>query len=360
MKPIPTPPRFVVRAVLRLHAALLRAAEGVIPGEFAVFEHIGGFWKTQLVYVAARLRFADHLEEGPLTAEELARRAGADADAVRRTMRALVAIGVFAYEDGRFKNNRVSLPLRSNVPGSMRDVAQYFGARSNMHAWADFETTVKTGENAFERVHGCTMWQHHQRFPEEGKTFAASMASVTALDAPGIAGAYPFHGSICDVGGGRGTLLAEILARTPRTRGVLFDEAHVLEQAGPILAERGVADRVDRIAGSFFDQVPSGCDIYMLKDILHDWDDARALSILRTVRRAMRTGAKLLVLEVLLEPDELDAPASLLDVHMMTATCNGRQRSERELGALFAASGLSLAGTHVTPMPVSVVEAVAT
>jgi hypothetical protein len=231
-----------------------------------------------------------------------------------------------------------------------------------MQAWADFETTVRTGKNAFERVHGASLWEHHRKHPEEGRTFAASMASVTALDAPGICAAYPFqaHASICDVAGGRGTLLAEILVKNPRARGVLFDEAHVLEQAGPVLAERGVAGRVERVAGSFFAEVPSGCDLYVLKDILHDWDDARALSILRTVRRAMRPGTKLLVLEVLLEDDEFDAPGALLDVHMMTATCDGRQRSERELAALFAASGLAMVGVHVTPMPVSVVEAVAT
>lgn len=363
------PPRPVVRAAMMLYGALAYAAERILPAEVAMMLRIGGYWSTHLVHVAARLGIADHLHGGPKTSAELAKITGAHPDALHRTMRALCTVGVFTLgADGRFANNRLSETLRTGVPMSTRDLADYFGSPSNQHAWADFERTVMTGETAFARVHGVSVWKWLADHPEESRAFAGSMTSLTEQAAPAIVAAYPFarHARICDVAGGRGTLLAEILTQNTSARGVLFDEAHVLETAAPYLTARGVLPRIERVAGSFFDKVPDGCDAYVLKDILHDWDDARSLAILETIRRAMaisRASAptkeepRLLVAETLVGPLDTEMPGPLVDVQMLAVCDGGRQRSREELAALFAKAGLEIRAVHPSPMPVSVVEA---
>jgi hypothetical protein len=360
-EPLPAPPpRPIVRAVLAMYGILNYAAERLVPPEVVMMMRIGGFWNTQVIHVAARLGLADHLEAGPKTSAELASITGANPDALHRTMRALCSIGVFHVDrEGRFANNRLSRTLRSGIFMSMRDLADYFGSPSNLQAWADFERTVMSGDTAFPRVHGMSVWKWLAAHPDESRAFAGSMTSFTEQAAPAIVASYPFaqHSRICDVAGGRGTLLAEVLVQNRSARGVLFDEAHVLETASPYLSSRGVLDRVDRVAGSFFEKIPEGCDAYILKDILHDWDDTRALAILESCRRAMKKETRLLVTEILLGPHDTEMPGPLIDIQMLAVCDGGRQRSEAELTALFAKAGLELRRVHPTPMPVSIVEA---
>jgi hypothetical protein len=246
----------------------------------------------------------------------------------------------------------------------MRDPACYFGSPANAHAWADIERTVKSGEPAFPRVHGMSVWDWLEKHPEEGRAFAGAMTSLTEQDAASIATSFDFgtFRRVCDVAGGRGTLLAEILVQhggPSGPKGVLFDQAPVLEAAAPYLRARGVDERVERIAGSFFDGVPAGCDAFVLKDILHDWDDARCKAILDRIRAAMASdpSSSLLVCEVLVEKNSTFPPGPLIDVHMMTVCDAGRQRSEAEMAKLLAASGLRLHAVHATKSVVSIVEA---
>ena len=259
---------------------------------------------------------------------------------------------------GRVANNRLSETLRKGGVASMNDVASYFGSKSNIEAWADFERTVMQGDPGFARVHGASVWDWFAKHDDESRAFAGTMTSLTEQDAPSIASSYPFgrHAKICDVAGGRGTLLAEILVQHATSRGVLFDEAHVLEVATPYLTARGVDARVERVAGSFFERVPDGCDAYILKDILHDWDDARSLTILQNVRKAMKPGSTLLVCEILVERFSTLLPGPLVDVQMLNVCDGGRQRSEGEMGALLGRAGLRLKKVHGTPLPISIVE----
>jgi hypothetical protein len=368
----PPPPRPVVRAAFALYGALLRAAEQVLPAEVTMMQRIGGFWSTALLRVAGRLAIAEHLSAGPMTAAELARITGANEDALHRSLRALSAMGIFHLDRrGRFSNNRLSETLRPGRVSSMKDIAEYFGSESNLAAWNDFERTVMTGESAFPRVHGVSVWEWFASHPDEMRAFAGSMTSMTEQAAPAIAGAYPFgkHARICDVAGSKGTLLAEILVQHPQARGVLFDAPHVLAEAPPYLGARGVLGRVETVAGSFFESVPEGCDAYVLKDILHDWDDARCITILENCRRAMAGGAggasrangsrdtRLLVAEVLVDRASTEPPGPLIDVQMLAVCDGGRQRTAGEMGALFARCGLELRAVHPSPMPNSVIEA---
>ncbi len=338
------PPRAISRAVLALRRRLLALADAMVPPALALFEHGMGVGKTQLLGVAARLRLADLLAEGPRTSAELAALAGADEPSLFRVLRALASFGVFALRaDGRFENTRLSEALRAGAPATSRDFMEYLASPTNVASWADLEASARGGGVAFQRVHGMSVWAWLALHPEEERTFAAAMVHLTELAAPLVAAGYPFgrFARVCDVAGGKGTLLAEILRRHPRPRGVLFDAPTVVAGAPAFLGTRGVAQRVECVGGDFFQRVPDGCDASLLKDVLHDWDDEAALRILAACRRAAPAGARLLVAEVLVERDRVTSPGSLIDVQMMMATDGGRQRSAAELHELLRRSGFT-------------------
>ncbi len=356
------PPRLLARAALAARRGLLALADAIVPPQLALFEQGAGLARTQLLHVAARLRIADLLHAGPRAAADLAREIGVHPDALHRALRALASSGVFRLlPDGRFANTRLSSALMAGTPASMRDFLEYLGCSSNVASWADVERTIATGKNGFERVHGMSVWEWFDRHPGEGRTFAAAMSSLTEIDAPAIAAGYPFGelATVCDVAGGRGGLLAEILRRHPGVRGVLLDAPKVLEDAPAFLAARGVAERVRCVPGSFFEAVPGSCDGYVLKDILHDWDDPTCLRILASCRRAMRPGAKLVVAEILVEPLSAASPGALVDVQMMTVCVEGRQRSVSEHQGLLRRAGLEPGRVVALPGAMSLVEGTA-
>ncbi|HZF10286.1 MAG TPA: methyltransferase [Thermoanaerobaculia bacterium] len=367
-RPLPDPPpRLAVGLALGLRRLLQRAADALVPPQLALFDRVVGVGATQLIRAAARLGLADLLAATPRSAAELARATGADPDALHRLLRGLVAIGLFRRgRDGRFHNNRLSRALRSGGPGSLRDYALYFGSAANVRAWSDLDRSLagagaENGGSAFERVHGATIWDWFDAHPDERETFAGAMGELTELYASAVASARPFGAvrRLCDVGGGRGTLLAEILLRHPRIEGVLLESHGVVEAARPFLAARGVLDRVELVAGSFFAAVPAGCDAYLLKNVLHDWDDARCREILGACRRAMAPGALLLVVETVVEADTVRDLGPLSDLQMMMVCSGGRERSREELARLYKECGFRLERVLATASPMSLVQGVA-
>ena len=333
-KPMFAPPGVAVRGLLALRKALIRAADAVVPAQLAVLDRVTATAGSHLVTELARLRIADLLAQRPLTAVEIAKKTETDPGAMLRAMRCAVSMGFFERDPrGRYANNRMSSALRTDDPYSVRSLAEYFGSASNMRAWGDFSETLRTGKNAFERVHGKTVWEWFDEHPAERETFANTMMTMTLVAAPGIAATYPFADirRLCDVGGGRGTLLSEILVRHPHLRAVLCDNAGVLESARELLTARGVIGRVELVPGSFFDAVPKGCDAYVMKNILHDWDDERCGAILRNCRSVMEPGSRLLVVEAIVEETSEDYGA-LADLHMMVVCCDGRERGLADFG----------------------------
>ena len=358
--PLPNaPPAFVLRFGMALRRSLLRLADLVTPSGIALMERSLGLVHTTMLSVVARLGVAELLELSPQSAEQLAAQTGADADSLLRVLRALVSVGIFQrLPDGRFANNRLARALKGGRRDRMREWVTYFGSQSNVAAWNDLERTLRTGDNAFERVFGKDVWQWFDTHPDEREMFAQAMMGITVADAPVIARLYPFREirSLCDVGGGRGTLLSELLIRHPHLRGVLVDAEGVLESARELLARRGVSDRVELCPGSFFESVPEGSDAYLLKNVLHDWDDARCRVILTTVRRAMKPGQRLLLVELLAPRHDHDHVSAIIDVHMMMVCSNGRERSFEELQSLLRATGFDAA--RLFPYPTTnVIEA---
>jgi DNA-binding transcriptional ArsR family regulator len=315
---------------------------------------------THALGAIARLRVADALDEGPLSAAELAERLSLDADALHRTLRMLASVGIFALrDDGKFEHSRRSRVLRAEHSSRVRDAAEYFSGDANAAAYLRYDGWLKTGRSPFEAVHGMNVFDRFAQHPDEGAVFDQLMMGITMMHAGIVARLYPFSEveRICDVGGGRGTLLSELLLQHPHLRGVLFDAKSVVDSATSLLERRQVADRVERVAGSFFERVPDGCDAYLLKNVLHDWDDATCVKLLGIVRAAMGPGSRLLVVETLVPWHSTDPYGATADVHM-GVVCTGRERSREEFERLFDAAGLKL-GRVFDGSAIAVIEATA-
>jgi hypothetical protein len=312
---------------------------------------IAGHTRTQLVYLAARLRLADRLASGPRPSAELAREVGVDAPALHRLLRALAEIElVVEVEEGVFQLTPVGEHLREDAPNSLHAAAICAGETFS-RAWGDLLESVRTGETAFERVFGVPIFDYLSQRPELGETFGRYLSASSAAVEAVVVETYGFSPFRCivDVGGGRGTLLTAILRANPSATGVLFDLPPVIARAEPWIEEQGLAGRCRPVAGSFFEAVPEGGDLYLLKWILHDWDDERAIRILQGCRRAMDSNARLLVLESVM-PERMtpDHTGALVDIQMLVLT-GGRERTEAEWRALLDRGGFRLARVMPTP-----------
>jgi DNA-binding transcriptional ArsR family regulator len=351
---LPPPPRSLVRTIFLLRQALRRAGDAVLPSDVLVTEAALAFAQTRLLGAVAEHGVADALAAGPATAEELARRLDLDADALHRVLRALGVYGFVSLDRrGRFRLRRAGQALRSDHPRSHRAWVRYVNLASTQDAWAAVGETLRTGQPSFNAVHGHNVWEHFAEHPEEERLFAESMQKVTEGDAPAIARGYPWPegGTVCDVAGGVGTLLAAILAQRPGLRGVLVDAPGVLAEADGFLRAAGVRERVELRDGDMFERVDAQADVYVLKDVFHDWDDARCAQVLGTVRATMPPGSRVVLVEVLQERNAIDPIASLVDVHMLTQCDGGRQRSVEELHALLRGAGLRPGAIHRTAVP---------
>jgi O-methyltransferase domain/Dimerisation domain len=317
-----------------------------------------GFRYSQAIHVAATLGIADLLADGPRPSNELAREAGADPDALYRLLRALAAVGVFEEDDERrFALTPLGEPLRSDVPGSVHGWALMIGRPYFWRSWGNLEHSIRTGENSFRALHGTDIWEWRSGRPEESAIFDGAMRALTGAANAALLDAYDFgrFGTIVDVGGGNGAFLAAILDAHPAARGVLFDQPHVIDGAGPVLAS--VADRVSVVAGSFFDSVPSGGDAYILKWIVHDWEDEEAIAILQICRAALSPDARLLVIERILALPNEGAEGKFSDLNMLVLP-GGRERTGDEFAQLFEQAGLRLAQIVETGRGYAVIEAV--
>jgi hypothetical protein len=317
-------------------------------------------WLSSAVSVAAELGIADHLAAGPRAAPEIAAAVGADAPTLYRLMRACADIGLFREApDRRFTLTAAGDALRSDSPGSLRNFARWVALPADRHTWEGLAETVRTGRPAFARVHGGEVWEHFRDNPEVAEIFDNAMSELSRqVIAPAVA-AYDWSGlhHVVDVGGGHGTLLAQILTTLPRAHGVLFDQPEVIEGAGSPLDAAGVRDRSELVGGDFFAQVPAGGDAYVLSNIIHDWDDEPSRRILTNCRDAMAPGGRILLVEAVVPDDGTpDVTVKLMDLDMLVIS-GGQQRTGAQFDALFQQCGLKL--SRIVPGGLcSVVEAV--
>ena len=319
---------------------------------------ITGYWRSQAVGVAAKLAIADRLGDGPKKVATLAGETGMHEAALYRLLRSLASFGVFAETAPRtFGLTPLAGTLLSNVPGSMRDFAIAETAPGHWLPWGNLDAAVRTGERATPAALGCEIFEWYGKHSAEGAAFSGAMGNLSALAAQevGRVRALPEQATVVDVGGAHGTLLAGVLEANPAARGVLTDLPHVIADAPRALAALGIADRVEAVAGDFFEAVPEG-DVYLLKQVLHDWNDDQCVALLRNCARAMRPGGKVVVVEMVVPEDGSPSLAQIMDLNMLVML-PGRERTETEFSALFGAAGLSAAKVTPTFSPFSLVEA---
>lgn len=322
---------------------------------------VAGYFVSRAIQVAAQLDVASLLADQPRNCEALATITHTHAQTLYRLMRALASFGIFVEDaQGNFANTELSQLLRSDVPGSMRPMTLLFGDEPMLESWQSLLHSVTTGEPAFEHVFGTHHFDYLSHHPDKAKIFDDAMVSVSSMMNAAIAKAYDFSafGTIVDIAGGYGSTLCTILKAHTKLRGILFDMPHVVEGARSYIAEQGVTNRCEAVAGDFFQSLPRGADAYFMKHIIHDWDDERCVKILRNCHAAMPGHGKLLVSERVVPPGNAASYSKLSDLLMLVMTPGGRERTEAEYRTLFEAGGFKLARLVPTESEHTVLEAV--
>jgi len=318
------------------------------------------FFASGVLHAAAKLSLADHLAEGPKSADELAGPVGAHGPTLHRLMRALAHLGLLAERDGqRFALTPLGEALKTGAPGSARATLLSFCGDWFWRGWHELVYSVQTGKTGFDNAFGMPVFEYLSRHPEEASLFSEAMVGIHGAEPAAVAAAYDFSGfkTVVDVGGATGNLLAAVLSSHPGLRGMLFDLPHVVADAPVLLNARGVAERVTIKSGSFFETVPAGGDAYLLSHIIHDWDEEKCLAILGHCRKVIKPDGRLLLIELVLPAGDTPHPGKILDMVMLVFP-GGMERTEAEYAALLRKAGFRMKRVVPTTTAASVVEAV--
>jgi SAM-dependent methyltransferase len=337
-------------------------AEHELPPPAAMLGLISGYWISQAVGVVALFGVADQLSQGPRASDDLARSVGADPPSLYRVLRLLASLGVFTEVAPRtFGLTPLGETLRSDAPDSVRNFAITETAPGHWLPWGRLHESVRTGQAMTYETLGMGLFEWYAQNPDEAGYFNAAMGNLSALAAGELVRVYDFSQvrTVADIGGAHGVLLAAVLGANPAARGILFDLPHVVATAGAAIAAQGLSERCDLVSGDFFAAVPEGADLHLLKQIIHDWDDDQATRLLQNCQRALAPNGKLLLVEMVIPPDNRPSPAQAMDLNMLVVA-GGRERTEEEYRHLFDAAGFRLERVIPTHSPFSVIEATRT
>ncbi len=337
-----------------------QAAPGALPPHVQLIQMMAASWVAAVVYAAAKLAIADHLAAGPRSAVELAGPTGTHAPSLHRLMRTLAGLGILTERDAqRFALTPLGEALKSGAPGSARATLIAFGSPAFWHSWEEMIYSLETGKTGFEKANGVPVFEYFAQHPEAASYFSEAMVGFHGAEPPAVAQAYDFSGvgTVVDVGGATGNMLAAILSRHAGPRGVLFDRPHVVTDAPALLKARGVEARVTIEPGDFFERVPAGGDVYVLSHIIHDWNEDQCLTILGHCRRVIKPDGRLLIVETVLPPGDTPHQGKVQDMVMLVVP-GGQERTEAEYVELLGKAGFRLSRVVPTDSVVSVVEAV--
>lgn len=337
------------------------SANGVMQSTVRMLEFHNGLSMAHILSVIAEIGVADQVTDGPLGVEELAERTGTNADVLYRLLRTVASKGVFTEVSPRtFGLTPLAATLRSDVDCSMRDVFRLQGQPCMRETYAAIGHSVRTGEPAFEHVHGTTLFSYLAERPELSELFSSAMGNVARqIQRPAI-DAYDLSDvrRLIDIGGAHGHLVAAILSRYPEMKGVVFDMPNVVPGAAAVLAEAGVADRAEMVGGDYLRAVPAQGDAYTISHVLHQLSDAEAVTVLTNIRKVMAPVGRVLVIDPVIPEGDLPHPGKFMDISMLMLT-QGRDRTEPELTGLFEQAGLRHVETVALSAPSSVVVAMA-
>jgi SAM-dependent methyltransferase len=354
------PPVWLINAINAFRTFLIRLNRNLFPGNVVLYEQFQYFWLLPSLYVATRLDIATLLKNNPLTPEELSRKVNADATNLARLLRALASQGIFKQtRDGRFALNGMAKGLLDE-PGSLRYMILHHLGPVNWNLMSNLEYAVRTGGDAFEEKYGLPIYEYLKEHQGENDVFDKSMSNLSDLGLWPILSAYDFgkFKTIADIGGGEGFLLANILHQYPGCKGLLFDTPNALEQAEAMLVKYQVDRRTELVAGDFFTSVPGTGDLYLLKHVIHNWNDLRSEEVLKVIHRDMPAGSRLLILEMIVPPGNTPSLAKLLDIQMMASMPGGKERTAAGFTEMLTRSGFRNIRIIHTVSPVCLIEAV--
>ncbi len=334
-------------------------AQQEVPAPAAMMGLITGYWVSQAVGVVARLGVADELAAGSRDGNDLARAVGADPQALYRLLRLLTSLGVFTETPpGSFSLTPLGDTLRTDSPGSVRNFAITETAPGHWLPWGRLHESVRTGQPMAREALGMDLFEWYSKNPDEAGYFSAAMGNLAALAASELVRVCDFSGvrTVADVGGAHGVLLAAVLRANPAARGILFDLPHVVATAGDAVAAAGLSERCELMSGDFFEAVPEGADVHLLKQIVHDWNDERATRLLENCHRALPPAGKVVLVEMVIPSDNRPSPAQAMDLNMLVVL-GGQERTEEQFERLLGAAGFRLERVIPTHSPFSVIEA---
>ena len=336
----------------------LQTAERPVPPPQATNMHLSmGAMVTQAIYVATKLSIADILADGQKHVDQISHEADAHSPSLYRVMRTLSSLGIFNETQPRtFANTPLSEVLRADVPGSMRNSMIFMGEPWHFNVWGNMLHSARTGGTAWKETYGEEVFDWIAKQPEASEIFNGCMSELSAGAAPAIVDGYDFSGidTLADIAGGHGYLLSQILKANPNMKGILFDMEHVIAGSAEMLRSFGVEDRVETVSGDFFAEVPAA-NAYIMKHIIHDWDNERSIKILKTIHRAMKGDGKVLLAEMVIPEGNEPHPGKMLDLEMLTSP-GGLERTADEYARLFEQSGFKLNRIVPTKSPFSVIE----
>lgn len=329
-----------------------------IPPPMQLFDHLIGFMKTQTIHTMVRLGIADTLAGGSKTAEQLSDLVNVPGTKLSRLLSALVGLSVIQMDDGMsYSLTPAGMCLTDASPISMKSLALMVGDSAWWLPWQKLVSSMESDDSVFENIFQMDYDRYLDAYPETGKIFMDCLAGVNKANIPAIVDSYDFsrHRTLVDVGGGHGSLLTAILDNHKSGSGILFDRPQMLDSAEPF--PDSVGDRLRLEPGDFFQAIPQEGDAYLLKQVIHDWNDDRSVKILKNCRDAMKKDSRILIIEALMNPEEMPLPALLFDLHMLVISDGGRERTLDEYKTLLNAADLELVTVHPTPTSFSIMEA---
>ncbi len=332
----------------------------LLPPEAMMFQFLFGTVVQKGIYVVAELGIADLINEKPMSAKELAEKTSTHSASLYRVLRMLAGVGCFAESsDGKFEITPLAALLLKDNPNSMRDFALMMGNDWSWQTVKNLKYSVETGKMAHEKSFGKTSWEYFEENAEVGGIFNRAMTSNSLAAVRPIVEGYDFSSfdKIADIAGGHGILLSGILKANPKMQGILFDIPSVIAGSGDFFEKAGVANRVDKTSGDFYENVPAGADAYIMKHIIHDWDDKESIKILKNIHSAMKPDGKVLIIEMVVPEGNEPSPSKTLDIQMLMFT-GGKERTAKQYGELLDKAGFRMTQVVPTHSPMQIVEAV--
>ncbi len=353
------PPVWLVKALNGFRTFLLQLNRKIFPGNVVLYEQFQYFWLLPSLYVAAKMDIATRLKAAPLSVAGLAEQLQADPVNLSRIMRALASQGIFRQtRDGRYHLNAMSRALLDE-PGSLRYMVLHHLGPVNWELMSNLEYAVRTGNDAFTGKYGKPVYDYLKDHPAENELFDLSMTNLSGLGLAPVMQAYDFSKFplIADIGGGEGFLLANIMQQNPGCRGILFDSREALARAPEMVSRFQAENRITLMAGDFFSGITLTADLFLMKNILHNWGDEACIKLLNNIGRSIRPNGRILIIEMIVPAGNASSLSKLLDIQMMATMNEGRERTETEYRTLLKSSGFTITRIIPTIAPISLIEA---